>query len=91
MIIASEAIGPERWHGTTGGTSNHGCKCLACRTVWTQYCLRRRKERAEAIQADDPRHGKSTFYLNHGCRCDKCRDAHRVATYARRTKSKAAK
>jgi len=91
VIIAEEFIGPESWHGTTGGTSNHKCKCLACRKVWTAYCLRRRKERAEQIKPDDPRHGKPSFYLNHSCRCDKCRRAHTNATYAQRARRIAAK
>lgn len=76
MIIATEDIGPERWHGTTGGTSNHNCKCLACRKVWTEYCKRRRAERSANIAPDDPRHGKLSFYYNHACRCAKCRAAH---------------
>lgn len=75
MIIASENIGPEPWHGTEGGTSNHKCKCLACRTVWKQYCLKRRAERAASIDPNDERHGKYSFYVNYGCRCDPCRDA----------------
>ena len=78
-ILAEEFIGPEPWHGTTGGTVNHKCKCLACRFVWKQYTMQARKERAARISSDDPRHGKSSFYLNHGCRCDKCRAAHTQA------------
>lgn len=91
MILAEEFIGPDRWHGTTGGTTNHACKCLACRTVWTAHCLQARKDRAKLINPDDPRHGKYTFYANHGCRCEPCTTAHRIATYARLERKKASK
>jgi hypothetical protein len=88
--IAEEFIGPERWHGTAGGTTNHDCKCLACRTMWAQTNLQSRKDRAARITADDPRHGKSSFYLNHGCRCDKCRKAHTSARRESRNRNRQA-
>jgi hypothetical protein len=27
----------ERWHGTPGGVSNHGCKCADCRAANASY------------------------------------------------------
>lgn len=88
-IIASQILGPERWHGTIGGTTNHKCKCLACRTVWKQYTLQARKERAANVSPGDPRHGNANFYLNHGCRCAECRAAHTKACRERRHRRQA--
>jgi hypothetical protein len=77
----------EGWHGTPGGTTNHKCKCPACRAAWAEYCLARRAERAKSIAPDDPRHGTAAFYQNHGCRCAKCREASTDSKRALRTKA----
>lgn len=86
MTSVQEAPGPEKWHGTTGGVSNHRCKCVECRAAWTAYCKRRRAERASQIGPNDPRHGLLSFYYNHSCRCDKCRAAKAKAERERRAK-----
>ena len=40
----------EAWHGTTGGHSNHQCKCHACREAWNAYCrIYRQARRAIGI------------------------------------------
>lgn len=34
-------IGPERWHGTINGYTNHKCRCWACRECWATYHRKR--------------------------------------------------
>ena len=29
--------GDEKWHGTRGGYSNHGCRCPRCRKAHAEY------------------------------------------------------
>lgn len=47
-------------HGTTGGYTNHDCRCAECRAAWTAYNKQnreRRLRRGQCIQCSRPRHG----------------------------------
>lgn len=64
----------EPWHGTTGGYTNHKCRCDDCRAALREYQKERRRARiAEATP--DHVHGTANGYGNYGCRCDACRAA----------------
>lgn len=64
----------EKWHGTPGGYTNHGCRCDDCRAALRDYQRRRRKQRIESPTPDRV-HGTVNGYGNYGCRCDRCRGA----------------
>lgn len=68
--------GSERWHGTSGGYTNHHCRCTDCRKAWATYFQIQTRRRAAKVTPDDPRHGTASFYRNHGCRCADCLRAH---------------
>lgn len=39
----------ERWHGTSGGYTNHHCKCIRCLDAWaTDVAARNQKKSAMA-------------------------------------------
>lgn len=80
------AEGSEPWHGTTGGATNHDCKCLPCRKAWAAYVARRRAERTALLRADPTlaQHGLESTYHNWGCRCEPCSQANREAARLRR-------
>lgn len=64
------------WHGTTGGYSNHGCRCPQCRKAWAAYCRKRKRERTP----ENAPHGTTNGYHNYRCRCDRCRAAWAAAS-----------
>lgn len=49
---------PEPWHGTSGGYSNHSCRCDDCRGAWANrmkaYRRRQRVARAPSAPPNDP-------------------------------------
>jgi len=64
----------EAWHGTTGGYTNHKCRCDACRGALREYQRARRGQRIQGATPDHV-HGTTNGYGNYGCRCDLCRAA----------------
>lgn len=72
-------------HGTTGGYTNHACRCDECRAASTEHGRKQRAKRT-ARAADAP-HGTYGGYTNWGCRCDMCRGAR--AQYQRTLRKKA--
>jgi hypothetical protein len=78
--------GEQKWHGTHGGYTNHGCRCDLCTAANTEkqraYRWRsgRNRPMAEyrASRTRTMNHGTRTAY-KYGCRCDECREAMRVA------------
>jgi hypothetical protein len=36
----------EPWHGTTGGYTNHACRCRRCSAAWSEYSKDPRKRDA---------------------------------------------
>lgn len=80
-----------RWHGTTGGYTNHKCRCDGCRAAWAEYTRGIKARRASTLKdANDPRHGKASFYGNHGCRCIDCTAAW-TAAITKNTRNRRAK
>ena len=66
----------EKWHGTTGGYSNHRCRCDDCRQAWNKSCRERKKRiRAEYVFNPDDEHGFARTYQR-GCKCAACLAAH---------------
>lgn len=66
----------ERWHGTTGGYSNHKCRCDPCRLAWNAYCAeRKRKARRNFTPAPGDEHGLEKTYQK-GCKCALCLAGH---------------
>jgi len=64
----------DKWHGTPGGYTNHGCKCDRCRMAWNAARLKRyhdRKTFALAHPGSIDSHGTLRGY-NQGCRCSGC-------------------
>ena len=59
-------------HGTEGGYTNRGCRCVACRSAMN---VGRNRRRIEYGPGPNAVHGKNSTYSN-GCRCDECRRAH---------------
>jgi hypothetical protein len=63
----------EKWHGTSGGYSNHHCRCYLCRVAWNGYCAGRKSQRAKSFDPTTIRvHGLERVYQA-GCRCEDCR------------------
>lgn len=65
-------------HGTSGGYTNHRCRCDACRLAWNEVVTKRRKKLADAWDGTpDPslKHGLASTYGNYGCRCEDCKKA----------------
>lgn len=78
-------LGPGPWCGTSGGYTNHQCRCDACRAAWTSACSRSKANRVASY--DGSKCGKYTTYNNYGCRCDACRRAWADHQAARRAAS----
>lgn len=84
----------ETWHGTTGGYTNHGCRCDRCRKATTDYHRERRwatgrsrpfDQYLRERYPDPPPHGTETRYTSKWrCRCDLCRQASAQARRRRR-------
>lgn len=36
-------------HGTTGGYSNHGCRCSPCKEAWNAYCQNRKLNKPKCL------------------------------------------
>jgi hypothetical protein len=83
----------KEWHGTSGGYTNHGCRCPRCRQAWAE-AISLSKERRWARMAlganntnrtnartEPVAHGTNATYGNWKCRCRHCTAAH--ATYER--------
>src|SRR4029079_16230482 len=70
-------VSAQQFHGTTGGYTNHDCRCDDCRAAWTSYTRDARKSRYARLAADPTvaEHGKASTYGNWGCRCRACTDA----------------
>jgi hypothetical protein len=75
----------KNWHGTTGGYTNHGCRCLLCRAANNARMKRYRHSDAPK----DLTHGTHSSYAV-GCRCEPCKQAHRI-TCRRKPKEKTLK
>lgn len=70
----------ERWHGTPGGYSNHGCRCDDCRKAWREHASKMRANRRNRASIPDTvRHGVVSTYTNWGCRCEPCKLARSIA------------
>lgn len=66
----------EKWHGTSGGYSNHKCRCDDCRLAWNKYCReKKRKKRLEYEFRESDAHGEEKTYQR-GCKCPLCKTAH---------------
>lgn len=70
------------WHGTSGGYTNHKCRCDLCRLAWNKYCreMRARRGRRFLVEAGEGDHGKEKTYQR-GCSCPKCKSAHARYSY----------
>lgn len=66
------------WHGTTGGYSNHFCRCKECTEAFRIYVADYR-EQLRAKPIPDHVHGTNNGYTNYGCRCVDCGNAHFLA------------
>lgn len=67
----------EKWHGTTGGYTNHKCRCDNCRQAWNASCVSRRAAARQYISKNPesiPEHGYRGYRA--GCRCVECRNGH---------------
>lgn len=63
----------EKWHGTTGGYTNHRCRCDECRLAWNKYCQNRRMRRkGEYVYSQQDDHGTNRIYSK-GCTCPDCK------------------
>ncbi len=68
------------WHGTSGGYTNHHCRCPECsaaNAIMQRETTARRKARPIPSQV----HGTANGYAAYGCRCESCRIAN--TEYAR--------
>lgn len=48
----------ERWHGTRGGYTNHGCRCEACTAAHTKYHQRYMSDPEHARKHNERRRNK---------------------------------
>lgn len=67
---------PEKWHGTSGGYTNHDCRCDECRKA---NAIMQRETKARRLARPIPehmQHGHHNTYLNYGCRCELCKVGH---------------
>ena len=55
-------------HGTTGGYSNHKCRCDLCRVTWNEYCAKKRQE-ARRLEGLADRHPSTE---GRKCGCEEC-------------------
>ena len=72
----------ETWHGSSGGYTNHGCRCKKCRAaraIMQRETTKRRKSRPIPDQV----HATANGYSAYGCRCDDCRCAYTAYNRAR--------
>ena len=69
----------EKWHGTSGGYTNHYCRCDGCRDAFRARMTKRRAEVKAGAPANIT-HGTTSSYA-YGCRCRPCTDAR--AAYSR--------
>jgi hypothetical protein len=76
----------EPWHGTTGGYTNHRCRCTPCRAAHRDN-FRARRGRGHRIDGSVP-HGTEGGYNNYACRCELCRTAHRDTSRAYRLRTR---
>lgn len=85
----------ERWHGTSGGYTNHHCRCNDCRAAWAATTERMRQTRqAQRILIDGrlthpyATHGTGNAYSNYGCRCSPCTEAWNAAKRRQRANAR---
>lgn len=84
-VKGEPAVAEEKWHGTSGGYTNHSCRCDACKKAWATMVKDMRLRRKSAPTPDHV-HGTENGYGNYGCRCDDCRTAWSTACRIRRQK-----
>lgn len=70
--------GNERWHGTSGGYSNHQCGCKPCKAAFSQ-AQKISSQRRRDKPVPEHVHGTPNGYGNWHCRCDRCLTANREA------------
>lgn len=70
------------WHGTSGGYTNHSCRCRPCTDAHSAV-MYRRKQRRKTEPVPEHVHGTPNGYGNYGCRCRPCTDAWTRDTVAR--------
>lgn len=76
-------------HGTSGGYTNHHCRCQFCRDAFAaQMRVYRKKIRNRPIPAHV--HGTTNGYQNYGCRCSHCTAASTLRSAMRKRKREAA-
>lgn len=63
-----------KWHGTTNGYSNLGCRCEACCAANTEAAAKYRNG-VRSNPIPEWKHGTPTGYRLHLCRCERCRRA----------------
>lgn len=70
------------YHGTSGGYTNHKCRCDKCKAAFAAYMAKFR----ERVKDNVPEHvhGTAGGYTNYSCRCVKCTSAHTRLTRERR-------
>lgn len=81
----------DRWHGTSGGYTNHKCRCDDCRSAWNEYCSKRKKKAWSNWNGErnpELEHGLEQTYQNHGCKCLECLKAHSIYSLATRAMRK---
>lgn len=88
LNIANASGATARWHGTSGGYSNHKCRCEKCRAAWAER-IRRSKESRRLKPVPPEVHGTQNGYGNYGCRCTQCTQTWNSAALARMRRRKA--
>ena len=79
--VRSEFPGYSGWHGTSGGYTNHKCRCDYCVVAWNAYhtatirSLRKEIAQKEGVVLEIANHGTESGY-SRGCSCSKCKEAH---------------
>lgn len=73
-------------HGSYSTYTNHGCRCVLCRSAWAVWNRRYRRRRRAALETDPSivEHGKNSTYINYRCTCRECRAAHADYNMARK-------
>jgi hypothetical protein len=71
------------WHGTSGGYTNHHCRCKECTEAY-RIAQADYRSRLQAKPIPEHVHGTNNGYTNYGCRCDACGEAHWVARVSAR-------
>lgn len=78
----------EKWHGTSGGYTNHKCRCDECRVAFNESMRKYQKRRRESYVYDPAHeHGREKTFQR-GCRCVPCREDHNRQTGLRRSAPK---